>query len=91
MCNECGNCAVFCPDENGRPDKDKLTLFWSGDDMLDSENDASLRRLEDGSLRPASSGETHVVDVDDASCGVPETVRRTIVAVRDDYSYLLAR
>src|SRR5699024_156003 len=28
MCNECGNCAVFCPYES-RPYKDKFTLFWS--------------------------------------------------------------
>ena len=81
---------MFCPYENGRPYKDKLTLFWSGDDMLDSENDGFLL-LEDGKFSVRLSGETHVVDVDDASCGVPETVRRTIVAVRDDYSYLLAR
>lgn len=90
MCNECGNCAVFCPYETGRPYKDKLTLFWSGDDMLDSENDGFLM-LEDGTFSVRLSGETHVVNVDDASCGVPETVRRTIAAVRDSYSYLLAR
>ena len=37
MCNECGNCAVFCP-YDGRPYKDKFTLFWSEEDFENSEN-----------------------------------------------------
>ena len=87
MCNECGNCAVFCPYETGRPYKDKLTLFWSGDDMLASENDGFML-LADGSFSVRLSGEIRVVDIDDAACGVPEAVRATIKAVRDDYGYL---
>ena len=87
MCNECGNCAVFCPYETGRPYKDKLTLFWSGDDMLASENDGFMR-LADGTFSVRLGGEIRVADVDDAGCGVPEDVRRTIAAVRDSYGYL---
>ncbi|MBQ9273130.1 MAG: putative selenate reductase subunit YgfK, partial [Mogibacterium sp.] len=34
MCNECGNCAIFCP-YSGRPYKDKFTLFWSEEDFAD--------------------------------------------------------
>ncbi|MCL2215738.1 MAG: putative selenate reductase subunit YgfK [Defluviitaleaceae bacterium] len=37
LCNECGNCAVFCPYE-GAPYKDKLTLFDNAEDFEDSEN-----------------------------------------------------
>ncbi len=37
MCNECGNCATFCP-EQGKPYLEKLTLFWNEDDFLDSRN-----------------------------------------------------
>ncbi|HZK29157.1 MAG TPA: putative selenate reductase subunit YgfK [Clostridia bacterium] len=37
MCNECGNCATFCP-HAGKPYKDKLTVFWSEEDFADSEN-----------------------------------------------------
>ena len=37
MCNECGNCAVFCP-YDGAPYKDKLTVFWSEEDFEDSTN-----------------------------------------------------
>jgi putative selenate reductase len=37
LCNECGNCATFCPYE-GRPYKDKLTLFSSKADFDRSDN-----------------------------------------------------
>ena len=33
MCNECGNCEVFCPYKGGRPYKDKFTLYWSEEDF----------------------------------------------------------
>ncbi|MEG0307097.1 MAG: putative selenate reductase subunit YgfK [Clostridium sp.] len=37
MCNECGNCGVFCP-YKGNPYKDKLTLFWNDEDFINSSN-----------------------------------------------------
>ncbi|MEG1254532.1 putative selenate reductase subunit YgfK [Clostridium sp.] len=37
MCNECGNCGVFCPHKEN-PYKDKLTLFWSNEDFTNSKN-----------------------------------------------------
>ena len=42
MCNECGNCEVFCPYKGGRPYKDKFTLYWSEEDFLDSTNEGFL-------------------------------------------------
>ena len=89
MCNECGNCAVFCPYTEGRPYKDKLTVFWSQEDFDNSTN-AGFLPVEGGML--VRLGETSkVYDVDDAACGLPEDVRKTIVAVRDNYSYLLKK
>ncbi len=38
MCNECGNCEVFCPYES-KPYKDKFTLFFDEKAMKDSTND----------------------------------------------------
>ena len=87
MCNECGNCAVFCPWE-GRPYKDKLTLFWSAEDMNNSENRGFLP--VQGGFRVRLAGAEKVYDVDDPSCGLPEDVRLTIMTVRDSYGYLLA-
>ncbi len=37
MCNECGNCATFCPYASA-PYQDKFTLFWSVSDFEDSKN-----------------------------------------------------
>ncbi len=37
LCNECGNCATFCP-YDGKPYKDKLTLFATKKDFKNSEN-----------------------------------------------------
>ena len=37
ICNECGNCAVFCPYE-GRPFRDKITVFTDRAALDDSEN-----------------------------------------------------
>ena len=89
MCNECGNCAVFCP-WSGRPFKDKLTLFWSAEDMGNSENQGFLPQA-DGTFLVRLDGKTAAYDVDDAACGLPEEARLTIKAVRDSYSYLLAK
>lgn len=88
MCNECGNCAVFCP-WNGRPYKDKLTIFWSQEDMTNSDNRGFLP-LEDGTFKVRLASGEGVYNVDDAACGLPEDVRLTIVAIRDKYAYMLA-
>lgn len=37
LCNECGNCAVFCPYDSA-PYRDKFTLFASEADMAESQN-----------------------------------------------------
>ena len=57
MCNECGNCGVFCP-HTGNPYKDKITVFWTEEDFVDSTNKGFLPlgndtfrvRKEDGSI-----------------------------------------
>jgi len=41
MCNECGNCASFCP-HSGKPYKDKFTLFSTEEDFNNSENQGAL-------------------------------------------------
>ena len=88
MCNECGNCAVFCPYGEGRPYKDKFTLFWSREDFDSSTNEGFLPEGE--LFRVRLDGAEHVYNVNDTSCGLPEDIRRLIVAVREHYSYLMA-
>lgn len=87
MCNECGNCAVFCPYQGGRPYKDKLTLFWSKEDFDNSTNEGFLP--VDGGMLVRLGGGTKVYDVNDKDCGLPESVRATIAAVQSDYAYLM--
>ncbi len=41
LCNECGNCAAFCPFD-AEPFREKLTLFASREDFLDSSNPGFL-------------------------------------------------
>ncbi len=87
MCNECGNCAVFCPYES-RPYKDKLTLYWSKQDFDNSENTGFLR-LEGTKTLVRFAGQVREYDVADPACGLYDGLRRTILAVYNDYSYLL--
>jgi len=41
LCNECGNCATFCP-YDGKPYKDKLTLFATKEDLKNSSNNGFI-------------------------------------------------
>ena len=73
MCNECGNCAVFCPYES-KPYKDKLTLFWSEEDMENSENEGFL-------IQPDGTVKKRIKDETDA-------VKKLVETVKVDYAYL---
>ena len=88
MCNECGNCATFCPYDS-RPYQDKFTLFWSQEDFDHSENEGFLP-LPGGRTRVRLDGRTADYDVADPACGLYDPLRRLICAVYENYSYLLA-
>ena len=85
MCNECGNCAVFCP-HPGKPYKDKFTIFSGEEDFADSENPGFLKtcaetfkiRLEDKSVVNYRRGETNI----------PGTLIAMIETLESKYSYL---
>jgi putative selenate reductase len=88
MCNECGNCAVFCP--TGKPYKEKVTVFWSEEDFEDSTNKGFLVldsgkgfckvRTEAGSVVNYTIGEAGVV-----SKQMAEMIKSCV----DKYSYML--
>lgn len=48
LCNECGNCATFCP-YDGKPYKDKLTLFATKKDFKNSTNSGFMVTSSSGS------------------------------------------
>ncbi|MDR1587607.1 MAG: putative selenate reductase subunit YgfK, partial [Treponema sp.] len=86
MCNECGNCAIFCP-HAGKPYRDKFTVFSREDDFNDSENPGFLPladggftlRLEDGSTLSCGEGDA----------AMPVAYNTFITTIRDKYPYLL--
>lgn len=86
MCNECGNCATFCPYDS-RPFKDKFTLFWSEEDFTNSENEGWLPMGDVGLVR--LDGQVRRYTAGDADCGLPEGLRLMMLAVGRNYSYLL--
>lgn len=86
MCNECGNCAVFCP-YSGRPYRDKFTLFWSEEDFENSTN-AGFLVTGDG-VKVRLGDKVCTIDPEKENVGIDENVRRLIAAVMKDYSWLI--
>jgi len=43
LCNECGNCTTFCLYENGRPYRDKFTIFHNRTSFSESQNSGLVR------------------------------------------------
>ena len=86
MCNECGNCAAFCP-HAGKPYRDKFTVFSNEKDFADSENAGFLKtgpgayqvRLEDQSVRGYSTGGN----------SIPQAWIAAIADLEARYEYLL--
>lgn len=88
-CNECGNCATFCP-HNGKPYKDKFTLFSLREDFENStnsgfyyENDELYVRL-DGKVTECTLTRDGEIDGD-----IPEEIKAMIEEVFLSYPYLL--
>lgn len=87
LCNECGNCATFCP-HSGRPYKDKITTFWTHEDFEESTN-AGFLRTDEGYLVRLPSGEvTGIVGAEDER--LPRDMAAVLRALQSDYDYLLA-
>jgi len=56
LCNECGNCALFCP-YDARPYQDKITLFSSAEEFRDSANSGFVETAAGTYLARNRSGE----------------------------------
>jgi putative selenate reductase len=87
MCNECGNCAVFCPYDS-RPYKDKFTLFANEADFADSTNEG-FTLLADGKVKVRYDNEEFVFALDKPDSKVIGGVVMLIAAIIKDYGYLL--
>ena len=86
MCNECGNCGIFCP-HTGLPYKDKFTVFWSEKGFRDSTNKGVLFEDEDKALVRDENGKEYRCGLDDAR--LSGEYRAVIKSIREGYGYLI--
>ena len=86
MCNECGNCAVFCP-YDGKPYRDKFTLFRNGEDFADSENEGFLMAGKDR-VKVRLDGREETVGIDELD-RLPSDAAGMIRTVIREYGYLI--
>lgn len=84
MCNECGNCAVFCP-HAGKPYKDKITLFWTKEDFEDSTNVGFLRTGENTFLVRAENG--NIIEHELGDGKISDNLENFIKGLLKEYGY----
>ncbi|MBN2555076.1 MAG: putative selenate reductase subunit YgfK [Anaerolineales bacterium] len=98
LCNECGNCAVFCPYQ-GAPYIDKFTLFWDESSFVASRTDGYVMAAADELiLRLAGkhyncrlkAGKIVSTAPDLPDTHEAQALVALIEAVADRYGYLLA-
>ena len=87
MCNECGNCAVFCPYDSA-PYRDKFTLFLDRKGFDESSRNSGFLPLEGRKVLVRLSGKVFEADLDQPN-DLPADVEIFILTVLTKYSYLL--
>ena len=85
MCNECGNCASFCPYDSA-PYKEKLTLF-STEAEFDGSTNLGFLPLGGGSYKVRLADGVRTVRL--GKDALDPDVERIIRAVEANYAYLL--
>ena len=89
-CNECGNCASFCP-HSGRPYRDKFTLFSLMEDFENSENSGFIAENDEVTIRLDGKIIHGEINRDgELEADVPEEIKAIIEEVFLSYSYLLS-
>ncbi len=87
-CNECGNCATFCPHDGG-PYLKKFTLFSRADDFENSTNSGFLVSGDEITVRVEGKILKGSVKEGHADVDVSDELSAMIDAVLTRYSYLL--
>ena len=88
-CNECGNCATFCP-HNGGPYLKKFTLFSRADDFANSTNSGFLVEGEKVLLRLNGEVKEGIINKKkELELEAPEEIMAMISEVFISYPYLL--
>ncbi len=86
MCNECGNCGVFCP-HIGDPYKDKITLFWSEEDFRDSTNKGVYFVDNNSVMIRNEISEVMICNIYDDN--ISHELKGIIDTIKANYSYLI--
>lgn len=89
MCNECGNCGIFCP-HDGNPYKDKITVFWTEEDFVDSTNKGFMVVDAEKNLFKVRTEEgdivSYIMDDENVISSEMENMLKTFI---NNYSYML--
>ena len=88
LCNECGNCETFCPYQ-GKPYKDKFTLFWTEEDFENSSNDGFFIEKGNGSnIRLRKSNKIENVKNEEI-VNLPIEFKKIIESILQQNKYLI--
>lgn len=87
MCNECGNCGVFCP-HAGNPYKDKFTVFWTEEDFIDSTNVGFLK-LDDGNYKVRIEN-GNIIETKNIEKDLSEDILRFIKVLEEKYPHYIS-
>ena len=87
MCNECGNCAIFCPYDSA-PYRDKFTLFMTREGFDESVNNQGFLPLGGRRVLVRLNGKVFEADLDSAN-DLPADLEVFILTVLTRYNYLL--
>ena len=87
MCNECGNCAIFCPYDSA-PYRDKFTLFMTREGFDESEKDSGFLPLGGKKVLVRLAGRVFEADLDGRN-DLPADVEVFILTVLTKYAYLI--
>jgi len=87
MCNECGNCAIFCPYDSA-PYRDKFTLFMTKEGFEESVNNSGFLPLGGKKVLVRLDGKIFEADLDAAN-DLPADIEVFILTVLTKYAYLI--
>ena len=87
MCNECGNCAVFCPYDSA-PYREKFTLFLTREGFDESVNNQGFLPLGGKKVLVRLNGKVFEADLD-AKNDLPADIEVFIWTVLTKYAYLM--
>ena len=87
MCNECGNCAIFCPYDSA-PYRDKFTLFMTREGFDESAQNQGFLPLGGKRVLVRLAGKVFEADLDEKN-DLPAEIEVFILTILTKYAYLI--